>query len=36
MWILALALGIWWMWFIKQPRHSTYRARDKKERRVAV
>ena len=35
MWIAALALGIWWMWYIKQPRCTVYRAKDKASRRWA-
>lgn len=37
MWVLALAMGIWWMWWLKQPyRPAGYRAPDKNARRITI
>lgn len=34
--VMAMSLGIWWMWWLRQPRHTGYRARDKARRRVCM
>ena len=37
-WIAALALGVWWMWWLKQPYRPSgyYRPKDKSARRVTA
>lgn len=37
MWIAALALGVWWMWWLNQPhRPIQYTSPDKSDRRAVV